>query len=196
MESFPYEAGRPTGHFKLLEAYLQSSPRLKSLIFHWKARRTIAAFISNRAVPRFASTQCGRQGMRTSLRPMKFRSLQQVELVSATMDASQIGSFQIDHMHSIRDFKPSRHNPANTWDPALAPLTQLSGSEQWKTPKPTRAPSTRQSYSAHQELNQQQIQRAKKDGLRRLAKTRAPSSIRGRLDHVKRLLPSSVFWGW
>jgi hypothetical protein len=36
MESFPYQAGAPTDHFKLLHAYLQSFTALRTLVFHWK----------------------------------------------------------------------------------------------------------------------------------------------------------------
>ena len=98
MESFPYEAGGPTDHFKLLHAYLQSFPGLKSLVVQWKGERglsplSLATEPCLQSSPRIALTRCGRLEMRTSLRPLKVPSLQQVELVSAKTDASQIASF-------------------------------------------------------------------------------------------------------
>ncbi|KAJ5087009.1 hypothetical protein NUU61_008316 [Penicillium alfredii] len=100
--------GGPTDradHLKLLHAYLQSFPALKN--------RTPSPNLD--------------QNDRSA---HKFPKLEHLELVNATMDATQVASFIFEHRHSLQELNlEDVVLRSGTWDEALAPLTRLSGSE-------------------------------------------------------------------
>jgi len=137
MTSFGHVPGKPTDHFKLLHVCLGSFPALQRMVFRWEGEKSLSpiSFATEPALKRPSgdtSQACPkRSGL--PLRPLTFHHLQQMELVNATMDASQVSSFIQGHRHATRKF-----NFANvvlrsgTWDDALAPLTRLSDSEGWK----------------------------------------------------------------
>jgi hypothetical protein len=137
MTSFSHEVG-PTDHLKLLHVYLQSFPTLRVLRFHWQGHKGLSPislatepWLQRRSDKRVAVR--GIPKARVSLRPLKLHTLQEMELVNVTIDASQIASFILDHRHSLLEFNLQDINlRTGTWDEALALLTQLSGSDQWK----------------------------------------------------------------
>lgn len=138
MESFPYQAGSPKDHFKLLHAYLQSFPELQTSVFHWKGGRGLSPlslakepFLQNAANKRFRRSD-SRHGSQF-LRPLRLPYPQEIELVSVIMDASQVASFVVNHRKSLHalNFKDVVL-PTGIWDEALAPLTRKSGSARWK----------------------------------------------------------------
>jgi hypothetical protein len=56
-----------------------------------------------------------------------------MELENAILDASQISTFILQHRRTIREFDfEDVILRSGTWDEALAPLTRISGSDQWK----------------------------------------------------------------
>ncbi|KGO73393.1 hypothetical protein PITC_085310 [Penicillium italicum] len=56
-----------------------------------------------------------------------------MELVNATMDASQVACFIQEHRDSLREFNfENVMLRSGNWDDALAPLTRISGGEAWK----------------------------------------------------------------
>lgn len=138
MESFPYRAGSPTDHLKLLHAYLQSFPELRTLVFHWKGGRGFSPVslasepcLRNATNKRLRPSD-GRQS-NLFLRPLKLPYLQRVELVNAVMDASQVASFIFDHRKTLREFNfQDIVLRTGTWDDALAPLTRRSGIARWQ----------------------------------------------------------------
>lgn len=108
MESFPYQAGSPTDHFKLLHAYLQSFPELRTLVFHWKSERGLSplSLASEPYLRNATNKRCRQSDTRRGnwfLRPLKLPYLQEVELVNVMMDASQVASFLFDHRTSLRE---------------------------------------------------------------------------------------------
>lgn len=118
-----------------------------------------------------------------------------MELVNVKTDASHIAAFIHDHQHSLVDV--SLHDitlRTGTWDDALAPFRSK---EQWRQ-EPPKSPINVPIVLSPAGLSRQQVQRVihavqrHKDGIRNLAKTRAREGLRGRSDHMKRLLPSSV----
>ncbi|CEO59791.1 hypothetical protein PMG11_04447 [Penicillium brasilianum] len=131
MESFPYRAGSPTDHFKLLDAYLQSFPELRTLEFHWKGERGLSPIsLASEVYLRNATNERSRQSDTSKrshfLRPLKLPYLQEVELVNVVMDASQVASFLLDHRQSLRELKfQDIVLRTGTWDEALAPLTRM-----------------------------------------------------------------------
>ncbi|KAJ5905082.1 uncharacterized protein N7473_001998 [Penicillium subrubescens] len=145
MESFPYQAGSPTDHFKLLHAYLQSFPGLRTIVFHWKGARGLSPLslasepcLQNAANKRSRQAD-GRHGSQF-LRPLRLPYLQEIEpylqeieLVNVVMDASQVASFVFDHRKTLHELNfQDTVLRTGTWDEVLAPLTRKSGSTRWK----------------------------------------------------------------
>ncbi|KAJ5593898.1 uncharacterized protein N7459_000106 [Penicillium hispanicum] len=107
MASFPHEVERPTDHFKLLHAYLQSFPRLRRLVFHWEGEKSLS--------PLSLATEPGLQ--RSSKSPLKQYGFPRLG----------DGAGQCDHRHSLHECNFQNITlRAGTWEEALAPLTQLS----------------------------------------------------------------------
>jgi hypothetical protein len=138
MESFPYQAGSPTDHLKLLRAYLQSFPQLRTLVFHWKGGRGLSPLsLASEPCLQIAANKRSRRsdGIYGSqlLWPLKLPYLQETELVNVLMDASQIASFVFDHRKSLHELNfQDMVMRTGTWDEALAPLTRTSGNARWK----------------------------------------------------------------
>lgn len=138
MESFPYQAGSPTDHFKLLHAYLQSFPELRTLVFRWEGGRGLSPLslagepcLQNAANKRLRRSD-GRHGSQF-LRPLRLPYLQELELVNVIMDAAQVASFVFDHRKSLHELNfQDIVLRTGTWDEALAPLTRKSDSARWK----------------------------------------------------------------
>ncbi|KAJ5169886.1 uncharacterized protein N7500_002669 [Penicillium coprophilum] len=117
MATFGHEPGRPTNHLKLLHAYLGSFPSLQRLVFHWEGESPAKG----------KSTQACPKTCALPLRPLKLKHLQQMKLVNAIMDASQVASFIQEHRSTLREFNFENVVIRNgNWDDALAPLTRLS----------------------------------------------------------------------
>ena len=87
MTNFGHEPGQPTDHLKLLHAYLASFPSLRRLVFHWEGERGLSP-LSLATEPSLNSKTTGMpsqtcpQRCALPLRPLKFRHLQQMELVN------------------------------------------------------------------------------------------------------------------
>lgn len=109
MTSFGHEPSQPTDHLKLLHAYLGSFPSLQKLVFHWEGERGISPLSLatkpslNSAAKGEPSQACPRK-CALPLRSLKFQNLQRMELVNATMDASQVASFIQERRSSLREF--------------------------------------------------------------------------------------------
>ncbi|KAJ5260933.1 hypothetical protein N7524_008566 [Penicillium chrysogenum] len=209
MSSFGHEPGQPTDHLKLLHAYLGSFPSLQRLVFHWEGERGLSP-LSLATEPSLSSTAKGKptqaypQRCALPLRPLKFQHLQQMELVNATMDASQVASFIQEHRSSLREFNfENVMLRSGNWDDALAPLTRPSGSERWKQGRRDADTMDVPIVLSPAGVSQKQLQKVicalqqykSPRTLRSLAK--AGSRTRELLwespDHMKRLLRSSVF---
>jgi hypothetical protein len=208
MTSFSHEAGQPTDHLKLLHAYLGSFPAVQRLVFHWEGERglsplSIATEPSLNRAPNEKPNQVRPQRCASPLPPLKFPHLQRMELVNATMDASQVASFIQEHRHSLREFNfENVVLRTGTWDEALAPLTRLSGNEGWKQGQRDIETVDVPIMWSPAGLSRKQLQRAicalqQQKGpstLRNLARTqfRTRELLWGSPDHMKRLLRSSV----
>lgn len=203
MTSFSYQVG-PTDHLKLLHAYLQSFPTLRVLRFHWQGHKGLSPislatepWLQRRYNKRAAV--CGIPKARVSLRPLRLHTLQEMELVNVTIDASQIASFILDHRHSLREFNlQDIALRTGSWDEALAPLTQLSGSDHWKEAQKHESAFNVPIVLSPAGVSQKQFQRVlqavdrPRDGSWVLARTRVRDKVLGGPDPMKRLLPVSV----
>ncbi|CAI7572717.1 unnamed protein product [Penicillium glandicola] len=192
MTSFGHEPGQPTDHLKLLHAYLGSFPSLQILVFHWEGERGLSP-LSLPTEPSLNSAAKGKpaqacpQRCALPLRLLKFQHLQQMELVNATMDASQVASFIQEHRSSLREFN----------------FENVVGSEEWKQGQRNTDTVDVPIVLSPAGVSQKQLQMAicalqQQKGprtLRSLAKARSRTRelLLGSPDHMKRLLRSSVF---
>lgn len=200
MESFPHNAGLPTDHLKHLHAYLQGFPALEKLVFRWQGERGPSPLsLASEPCLQASKQSLSHHRISPSLRPLKYYRLRQMELVNVTTDAPQIASLILSHGHTLREFNLQDITfRSGTWDDALAPLTQLSGNEQWKEKLEHERTVDVPIVLSPAGVSQQQLQKViramqkQKDGLRKLAKARACEKFWGRPSHMKRLLPSSV----
>jgi hypothetical protein len=56
-----------------------------------------------------------------------------MKLENAILDAAQVSSFILEHRHTVREFDfEDVVLRSGSWDEALAPLTRISGNDQWK----------------------------------------------------------------
>ncbi|KXG53239.1 uncharacterized protein PGRI_002890 [Penicillium griseofulvum] len=208
MTSFGHEPGQPTDHLKLLHAYLGSFLSLQRLAFHWEGERGLSplSFATEPSLNNAAKgkpTQSCPQRCALPLRPLKFENLQQMELVNARMDASQVASFIQEHRCTLREINfENVVLRSGNWDDALAPLTRLSGIEGWKQGQRDNdsvdvpivlspaGVSKKQLQTAICALQQKEPRTS-----RNLAKARSRTRelLLGSPDHMKRLLRSSVF---
>ncbi|CAG8216564.1 unnamed protein product [Penicillium nalgiovense] len=212
MTSFGHEPGQSTDHLKLLHTYLGSFPSLQSLVFHWEGERGLSP-LSLATEPSLNSTAKGKptqacpQRCALPLRLLKSQHLQQMELVNATMDASQVASFIQEHRSSLREFNfESVVLRRGNWDDALAPLTRLSGGERWKRGRRDTDTVDVPIVLSPVGVSQKQLRRAicalqqhkSPSTLRSLAKagSRTRELLWGSPDHMKRLLRSSVCSWW
>ncbi|KAJ5505314.1 hypothetical protein N7453_004271 [Penicillium expansum] len=138
MTSFDHEPGQPTDHLKRLHAYLGRFSSLQRLVFHWEGERGLSP-LSLAIEPSLNSRAKGKpsqacpQRCVLPLRPLKFQHRQQMELVNATMDASQVASFIRERRSSLREFNfENVVLRSGNCDDALAPLTRISGGDGWK----------------------------------------------------------------
>ena len=136
MDFVPFGPDLATDHLKGLHTYLQAfAHSVEEFNFRWiGAKGPCPLSIGSesclqRTSPRLA---CPRRH-HLALRPLRFAQLRDTEMENIVVDASQISCFITAHRHTIREFNfEDTHLRSGTWDEALAPLTRISGSEQWK----------------------------------------------------------------
>ncbi|OJD22310.1 hypothetical protein ACJ73_06343 [Blastomyces percursus] len=130
---------RPKDHLKLLHSYLQSFSTLTHLTFRWRGTQgpcplslsTEPCLQPTATEP--ASTLCPKRSP-APLQQLHFPHLLYAEIENAFLDAAQVSAFILEHRRTLGEFyfeNTSLRNGA-TWDEALAPLTEISGSERWK----------------------------------------------------------------
>ncbi|KAF2751344.1 hypothetical protein M011DRAFT_473834 [Sporormia fimetaria CBS 119925] len=125
-------------HLRTLHAYLRTLSRgLTRLFFRWKGERGLSPLSLDREpcmLP--VEEECMHPSMRGEVRgprPLKFPRLRYMELENAIMDSVQIADFIHKHRRSLVEFnfEDVKLRQGN-WDDALAPLTQIAGSDTWK----------------------------------------------------------------
>ncbi|KAJ5273004.1 hypothetical protein N7478_008129 [Penicillium angulare] len=194
MDSFQYQPGLPTDHFKLLHAYLQSFYELRKLVFHWVGEKNLSP-LSLASEPYLQSTTSSIESTpsylnrSSSLRGLRFHHLEQIELANVITDASQIASFISVHRPTLMEFNVLESTlRTGTWDDALAPMNQLGAQRQCKE-----NPRQRSLVDVPLVLSQQQLQRVicaaqqQRGGLRGLKKARARERLWGKPEHMKRM---------
>jgi hypothetical protein len=210
MESFPYERGQAMDHLKLLHSYLEAFPNLRSFVFRWKGPKGPSP-LSLATEPCLCEPSprgtCPKRYARR-LRPLKFRRLRYMELENAILDASQVSAFILEHRHSLSEFEFEDVTlRSGTWDDALAPLTMISGSDEWKarqeevmevpiilSPVEVAVTKPRQSVVWEEQRRKARLHTLL-EGASALARAKAKTRelFWGSPDHMKKFLRSSVF---
>jgi hypothetical protein len=139
MDSFAFGPEHPSDHLKILHTYLKSLTSLESLSFRWIGSKGPSP-LSLHMEPCVAasrvfdcSSACPKSGANPPFAALKFRHLKNMLLENATVDAVQISDFIMSHRKVLHDFEfEDVHLRSGNWDDALAPLTRISGNEDWK----------------------------------------------------------------
>lgn len=142
MQSSCSEGATSHDHLKHLHAYLGLfSPSLRRLDFKWLGERSPCPTMLNAETilktPSPAAA-CPLTRHRT-LQPIKFSRLRDCKLENMVTDAAHVARFIARHHGAVRHTSRLRLKfndtllRAGTWDEALAPLTQMSGSDSWKS---------------------------------------------------------------
>jgi hypothetical protein len=139
MDSFEFGPEHPSDHLKILHTYLKSLPSLESLSFQWVGSKgpsplslhTEPCIVASRVFD--CSRACPKSGAKPPLAALKFRYLKCMLLKNVTVDAVQISEFIMLHRKVLHEFEYEVvHLRSGNWDDALAPLTRISGNEDWK----------------------------------------------------------------
>jgi hypothetical protein len=139
VDSFSFGPECPSDHLKILHTYLKSFTSLESFNFRWRGSKGPSP-LSLHAEPCVAasrvfdcSTACPKASAKPPFTALKFRHLKKMLLENATVDAAQISDFIMSHRKVLHDFEfEDVHLRSGNWDDALAPLTHISGNENWK----------------------------------------------------------------
>ncbi|KAI9817187.1 MAG: hypothetical protein M1827_001299 [Pycnora praestabilis] len=129
MESYFSEPNVKTDQLKILHSFLEGlSPGLVRLLFQWRGSKgpcplSLDSEVSSEPSNRLFGT----------LRPLRLSNLKYMELENILIDASQVSTFISRHRRTLKEFDFERVTfRTGDWDEALAPLTKISGSEDWK----------------------------------------------------------------
>jgi hypothetical protein len=139
MDSFSFGPEWPSDHLKILHTYLKSFTLLESLTFRWRGSKGPSP-LSLHAEPCVAasrvfdcSSACPKASAKPPFAALRFRHLKKMLLENAIVDAAQISAFIMSHRKVLHDFQfEDMHLRSGSWDDALAPLTRISGNENWK----------------------------------------------------------------
>jgi hypothetical protein len=128
MDSFSCGPDQPTDHLRLLHSYIQGFTGLRDFTFCWKgAKGPCPLNLHNEPC------MVDQKQTKSNLRPIKLAKLRYMEVENVILDASQVSAFIMEHRHTVTEFNYEETDlRSGTWDEALAPLTRISGSEQWK----------------------------------------------------------------
>ncbi|OCK85848.1 hypothetical protein K432DRAFT_377219 [Lepidopterella palustris CBS 459.81] len=135
MDSFPFDQPSRTEHLRILHTYLRTlSPCLSRLFFRWKGDRGPSPLSLDREPclqpPRSTDPSLPQAH---GPRPLRFPRLRYMELENALMDSSQISTFISCHRRTLAEFNFEDVTlRSGSWDDALAPLTHITGNDDWK----------------------------------------------------------------
>ena len=142
MESSFSQTANSHDHLKHLQTYLALfSPSLRRLDFKWLGERSPCPTVLNsESILKTSSppAACPQTRLR-SLAPLKFSRLRDCKLENMTTEAPQVARFIARHHGAVRHTNRLRLKfndtilRTGTWNEALEPLTQMSGSDSWKS---------------------------------------------------------------
>jgi hypothetical protein len=139
MDHFPFGPNHSSDHLKILHTYLKCFKSLECFTFRWKGQKgpnplslpTEPGVMSTTTLD--ASSACPKASTELPFSLIKFKHLKSMLLENAVADASQISTFIMSHRKILHEFEfEDVHLRSGVWDDALAPLTRITGNEDWK----------------------------------------------------------------
>jgi hypothetical protein len=146
MDSWDFYGVQPgLDHLKILDDYIRSfSSDLEKVSFGWNGRKGPCPFTlftdplfapSRKTAKLFAEVTSPMSPLPAAPpRPtMSFPKLRHMQARNATMSSEQVAEFIFEHRHTVKEFDFENVFLINdgTWEDALAPLTSMSGSDEW-----------------------------------------------------------------
>jgi hypothetical protein len=138
MDAWNFESAYgATDHLRFLHEFLSGfSDNLERLFFRWRGGKGPCPFTLD-------SEPILQKDRRKTPKRTRFRRLKQMELKNSCLDARQIDSFIRRHRRTLREFDFSETSlRSGTWDDALAYLSRMSGSDDWKRNQVVEEPTT------------------------------------------------------
>lgn len=139
MDSFAFGRHLPSDHLKILHTYLQSFPSVEQLSFEWLGNKgpcplsLDAEPCTSRPSSLESANACPKSCALPACKPIRLRRLRQMHLRNATFDASQAAAFVMLHRKVLHEFDFDECAlRSGTWNEALAPLSRITGSDDWK----------------------------------------------------------------
>jgi hypothetical protein len=85
---------------------------------------------------------------------MSFPNLRYMQVRNATMSSEQVADFVFEHRHTVRefDFENVFLIGGGTWEDALAPLTRISGNDEWLSQQSGSEMESNSSFQSHDYL--------------------------------------------
>ena len=146
MDSWDFQGAVPgLDHLKILDDYIRTfSSNLEKVSFGWNGWKGPCPFTLFTdplfAPPRKAGKLFAEVTSPMSPLPappprpaMSFPKLRYMQVRNATMSSEQVADFIFEHRHTVKEFDFENVFLINdgTWEDALAPLTRMSGSDEW-----------------------------------------------------------------
>jgi hypothetical protein len=146
MDAWDFQGPRPgLDHLKILDDYIRSfSSNLEKVSFGWNGRKGPCPFTlftdplfapPRKTAKLFAEVTSPMSPLPAPpARPaMTFPKLRYMQVRNATMSSEQVADFVMEHRHTVRefDFENVFLISGGTWEDALAPLTRISGNDEW-----------------------------------------------------------------
>ncbi|TVY49763.1 hypothetical protein LOCC1_G000631 [Lachnellula occidentalis] len=146
MDSWDFLGLRPgLDHLKILDDYIRNfSANLEKVSFGWNGRKgpcPLTLFSDplfappRKAAKLFAEVTSPMSPLPAAPpRPsMTFPKLRYMQVRNATMSVEQVSDFVYEHRHTVKEFDFQNVFLINggSWEDALAPLTRISGSDEW-----------------------------------------------------------------
>lgn len=146
MDSWDFLGLRPGhDHLKILDDYIRNfSANLEKVSFGWNGRKgpcpltlfTDPLFAPPRKTAKLFAEVTSPMSPLPAAPPrpsMTFPKLRYMQVRNATMSAEQVSDFVYEHRHTVKEFDFENVFLINggSWEEALAPLTRISGSDEW-----------------------------------------------------------------
>ena len=167
MDSWDFQ-GLQSGldHLKILDDYIRTfSPNLEKVSFGWNGRKGPCPFTlftdplfapPRKTAKLFAELTSPMSPLpEPPARPaMSFPNLRYMQVRNATMSAEQVAAFVLEHRHTVRefDFENVVLISGGTWEDALAPLTRISGHDEWLSQQSGSEVESDSSFQSHEYL--------------------------------------------
>ena len=205
MDSWDFQGLQPgLDHLKVLDDYIRSfSSNLEKVSFGWNGRKGPCPFTLFTdplfALPRerkklFAEVTSPMSPLPAPpARPaMSFPNLRYMQVRNASMSSEQVADFVFEHRHTVKEFDFENVFLINggTWEDALAPLTDISGSDEWQSQQSgSEADSNSSGFQSHEYLEylDQLEEMEREEVIDTLGNTSAPAEAKRNSVHVTKL---------